>query len=150
MQSAVNIDMVIRGNARGLEHSSPLCAYVDEMGEPPVRVLFDLNNNAGGYPFRKRSHGDRLDGALAIRTVYTAKYTGEFNIQFRLNNSERSWSTMQEIVPRNKIARNCRPRNRATPRLLAPSKSSPATRDNYLRVDLNNTEQTRVSGAVDR
>ncbi|GBP43246.1 hypothetical protein EVAR_39304_1 [Eumeta japonica] len=34
------------------------------------------------------------------------------------DNSERSWSTMQEIVPRNKIVRACRPRRRATPRLL--------------------------------
>ncbi|GBP71167.1 hypothetical protein EVAR_89514_1 [Eumeta japonica] len=51
-------------------------------------------------------------------TVFAAKYTGEFKIQFRLDISEQSWSTMQEIVPRNKIARTRRPPRRATPRLL--------------------------------
>ncbi|GBP11222.1 hypothetical protein EVAR_6040_1 [Eumeta japonica] len=54
---------------------------------------------------------------------------------------------MQEIVPRNKIACTCRTRSRATPWLLAPSRSSPATRDIYLRVDLNYTEQTDVCPA---
>ncbi|GBP96161.1 hypothetical protein EVAR_64493_1 [Eumeta japonica] len=54
---------------------------------------------------------------------------------------------MQEIVPRNKIARTCRPRSRATPRFLAPSRSLTATGDIYLRVDLNYMEQTRVYSA---
>ncbi|GBP23695.1 hypothetical protein EVAR_80312_1 [Eumeta japonica] len=50
-------------------------------------------------------------------TVFAAKYPGEFNIPFRLATSEESWSTMQEIVPRNKIAPTCRPQSRTTPRL---------------------------------
>ncbi|GBP40104.1 hypothetical protein EVAR_33680_1 [Eumeta japonica] len=42
------------------------------------------------------------------------------------------------------IAHTCRRRSRPKPRLLAPSRSSPATRDICLRVDLNYTKQTRV------
>ncbi|GBP63993.1 hypothetical protein EVAR_25145_1 [Eumeta japonica] len=51
-------------------------------------------------------------------TILVAKYTGEFDIQFRLDDAERSWSTMQEIVPRNVIPRTRRPRshsNASTP-----------------------------------
>ncbi|GBP40499.1 hypothetical protein EVAR_30558_1 [Eumeta japonica] len=55
---------------------------------------------------------------LFRRTVFATKYTGEFDIQFILDISERSWSTMQKIVPRNEIARVCRPQRKATPRLL--------------------------------
>ncbi|GBP97238.1 hypothetical protein EVAR_68297_1 [Eumeta japonica] len=35
-----------------------------------------------------------------------------------LDNSERSWNKMLEIVPGNEISGTCRPRGRATPRLL--------------------------------
>ncbi|GBP13387.1 hypothetical protein EVAR_4151_1 [Eumeta japonica] len=35
--------------------------------------------------------------------VYAAKYTNQYNMQCRLDNSERSWSTMQEIVLRTKL-----------------------------------------------
>ncbi|GBP79137.1 hypothetical protein EVAR_100099_1 [Eumeta japonica] len=44
---------------------------------------------------------------------------------------------------KNRIARTRRPRRRATP----PRRSSPATRDIYTRVDLNNTGRTRVCPA---
>ncbi|GBP27480.1 hypothetical protein EVAR_14301_1 [Eumeta japonica] len=66
----------------------------------------------------------------------------------RLDYSERSWSTMQEIVLRNKInkiARTRWPRNRAMPRPL--SRSSPATWDIYTRVDLNYRKLTCVCSA---
>ncbi|GBP41105.1 Protein kinase DC2 [Eumeta japonica] len=75
----------------------------------------------------------------------------------RLYNSERSWRTMQEFIPRNKIARTCRPRSEPTPRLPASSRSSAATRDIYTRVDLNCgadarparlTVTARVAGAI--
>ncbi|GBP35523.1 hypothetical protein EVAR_17384_1 [Eumeta japonica] len=58
-----------------------------------------------------------------------------------LDNSERSWSTIQEIIPRSKVARTCRPRSRAPPRLLAPSRFSPTTRDISACVDSNQTER---------
>ncbi|GBP01501.1 hypothetical protein EVAR_29564_1 [Eumeta japonica] len=49
--------------------------------------------------------------------------------------------------PENQNARTCRPRSS---HVSAPSRSSPVTWDIYMRIDLNYTEQTRVSGAVDR
>ncbi|GBP78931.1 hypothetical protein EVAR_55971_1 [Eumeta japonica] len=58
-------------------------------------------------------------------SVYTAKYTSEFSIQFRSDNSERSWSTMLKIVPGNEIACTTRPRGRTAPRLGCQSNIKP-------------------------
>ncbi|GBP54394.1 hypothetical protein EVAR_29470_1 [Eumeta japonica] len=85
---------------------------------------------------------------LFKRTASAAEYIGEFNVQFGLDNSERSWSTIQGVVPRNEIARSCTPRSRATPRLLQVL----AGDSGYLyacRFKLHGSERF-VSGAIDR
>ncbi|GBP08831.1 hypothetical protein EVAR_78235_1 [Eumeta japonica] len=71
-------------------------------------------------------------------TAYAAKYTGEFNVQLDLDNLERSWSTIQGVVPRNEIARSCTP---GVEQRLGSSRSLPATRDIYTRVDLSYTDR---------
>ncbi|GBP93631.1 hypothetical protein EVAR_90587_1 [Eumeta japonica] len=61
----------------------------------------------------------RPGGGIFVTYSFLGLSEGDYNLRVRLDNSELSWSTMQEIVPRNEIARIRRPQSRVTPQLLA-------------------------------